>query len=88
LFWLSAWLSVQLPLPIHRPKDHPEGSPILANEVGDFAGTVVAALNNASEAWALGANDVINSTMPKSIKMYSLGEHDNSCSERHPECVQ
>jgi hypothetical protein len=39
--------------------------PILADEVGDFAGTVVAALNNASEAWALAANGVINSTNTK-----------------------
>lgn len=39
--------------------------PILADEVGDFAGTVVAALNNASEAWAFAANDVINSTNVK-----------------------
>ncbi|KAG0652861.1 Plasma membrane fusion prm1 [Hyphodiscus hymeniophilus] len=39
--------------------------PILANEVGDFANTVVLALNNASEAWAVSANDVINSTNTK-----------------------
>ena len=39
--------------------------PILANEVGDFAGTVVAALNNASEAWAVGTNGVISSTNDK-----------------------
>jgi hypothetical protein len=39
--------------------------PVLANEVGDFAGTVVNALNNASEAWALKANGVINSTNAK-----------------------
>ena len=39
--------------------------PILANEVGDFATTVVDALNNASEAWARSANGVINSTNVK-----------------------
>ena len=39
--------------------------PILANEVGDFAGTVVAALNNASEAWANDANGVISSANDK-----------------------
>lgn len=33
--------------------------PALANEVGDFAGVVVTALNNASTAWAVGANQVI-----------------------------
>jgi hypothetical protein len=36
--------------------------PTLANEVGDFAGVVVTALNNASTAWAVGANGVINDT--------------------------
>ncbi|APA16351.1 hypothetical protein SS1G_14299 [Sclerotinia sclerotiorum 1980 UF-70] len=36
--------------------------PALAAEVGDFAEHVVQALNNASEAWALGANSVINNT--------------------------
>jgi Tfp pilus assembly protein PilN len=35
-------------------------APVLANEVGDFAGTVVSALNNASEAWAVDANSVIS----------------------------
>lgn len=39
--------------------------PILTNEVGDFAGAVVKALNNASTAWANGANSVINSTNAK-----------------------
>ena len=39
--------------------------PILANEVGDFAGTVVAALNNASESWAASANGVIKTTNDK-----------------------
>jgi hypothetical protein len=39
--------------------------PVLANEVGDFANTVVTALNNASEAWAVSANDVISSTNAK-----------------------
>ena len=39
--------------------------PILANKVEDFADTVVAALNNASEAWAVSANGVINSTNTK-----------------------
>jgi len=39
--------------------------PVLADEVGDFANTVVAALNNASEAWAVSANDVISSTNDK-----------------------
>jgi len=39
--------------------------PVLANEVGDFADTVVKALNNASEAWAVSANGVINSTNAK-----------------------
>ncbi|PQE10524.1 plasma membrane fusion prm1 protein [Rutstroemia sp. NJR-2017a BVV2] len=36
--------------------------PALAAEVGDFANTVVLALNNASEQWAVGANAVINDT--------------------------
>ena len=36
--------------------------PILADEVGDFATAVVAALNNASEEWANSANGVIKST--------------------------
>lgn len=36
--------------------------PALADQVGDFAGTVVTALNNASEQWAIGANSVISST--------------------------
>lgn len=36
--------------------------PALANEVGDFAGVVVTALNNASTAWAVGANQVILNT--------------------------
>ena len=36
--------------------------PTLANEVGDFAGKVINVLNNASEAWAIGANDAITST--------------------------
>lgn len=36
--------------------------PALQNEVGDFAGTVVTALNNASTAWATAANGVITST--------------------------
>ena len=39
--------------------------PILANEVGHFADVVVNALNNASEAWAKGANTVVNSTNSK-----------------------
>jgi hypothetical protein len=39
--------------------------PILANEVGDFAGTVVAALHNASEEWAISANGVIKTTNDK-----------------------
>jgi hypothetical protein len=39
--------------------------PVLANEVGDFANSVVKALNNASEAWAVSANGVINSTNAK-----------------------
>lgn len=36
--------------------------PALANEVGDFAGKVVTALNNASEQWAIGTNHVIGET--------------------------
>ena len=36
--------------------------PALADEVGDFAGQVVNSLNNASEQWALGTNNVISST--------------------------
>lgn len=36
--------------------------PVLASQVGDFAETVVYALNNASEAWAVSANSVINTT--------------------------
>ena len=36
--------------------------PALAHEVGDFAGKVVDKLNNASEAWATGTNQVILST--------------------------
>lgn len=39
--------------------------PVLANEVGDFAQTVVYALNNASESWAVSANSVINNTNTK-----------------------
>lgn len=39
--------------------------PALANEVGDFAGTVVAALNNASEEWAISTNGVIKTTNDK-----------------------
>ncbi|RDW82206.1 hypothetical protein BP6252_03318 [Coleophoma cylindrospora] len=39
--------------------------PILANEVNNFADTVVNALNNASTAWAVAANGVINSTNTK-----------------------
>ena len=39
--------------------------PALASEVGQFANTVVTALNNASEAWAVSANDVISSTNTK-----------------------
>ncbi|CZR53173.1 related to PRM1 Pheromone-regulated multispanning membrane protein involved in membrane fusion during mating [Phialocephala subalpina] len=39
--------------------------PVLVHEVGDFADVVVSALNNASTAWALGANAVINSTNTK-----------------------
>jgi hypothetical protein len=39
--------------------------PVLANEVGDFADVVVNALNNASTAWARGANSVINDTNTK-----------------------
>jgi hypothetical protein len=36
--------------------------PELADKVGDFAQEVVGALTNASEAWAVSANEVINST--------------------------
>ena len=36
--------------------------PALAHQVGDFAGQVVTKLNNASEAWATGTNQVILST--------------------------
>jgi hypothetical protein len=36
--------------------------PALSSEVGDFAGTVVNALSNASEQWAVSANSVIEST--------------------------
>lgn len=39
--------------------------PKLADEVGEFADTVVYALNNASTAWAVAANSVINSTNTK-----------------------
>jgi len=39
--------------------------PILADEIGDFAATVVAALNNASEEWANSANGVIKTTNDK-----------------------
>ncbi|KAE8452865.1 hypothetical protein EG329_013137 [Mollisiaceae sp. DMI_Dod_QoI] len=39
--------------------------PILVHEIGDFADVVVDALKNASTAWALGANAVINSTNTK-----------------------
>jgi len=39
--------------------------PVLAHEVGNFADNVVSALNNASEAWAIDANGVINSTNVK-----------------------
>ncbi|KUJ18195.1 putative plasma membrane fusion protein prm1 [Mollisia scopiformis] len=39
--------------------------PVLVQEVGDFADVVVSALNNASTAWAIGANAVINSTNTK-----------------------
>lgn len=39
--------------------------PVLAHEVGDFAGDVVNALNASSTAWALDANKVINSTNVK-----------------------
>jgi hypothetical protein len=39
--------------------------PVLADQVGDFANTVVSALNNASTAWAFSANSVINSTNDK-----------------------
>ncbi|KAL3427145.1 plasma membrane fusion protein prm1 [Phlyctema vagabunda] len=36
--------------------------PKLANQVGDFADTVVGALDDASTAWAVSANSVINNT--------------------------
>ncbi|MCJ1227215.1 plasma membrane fusion protein prm1 [Toensbergia leucococca] len=36
--------------------------PALATQVGDFAGKVVTVLNNASEQWSNGANQVISST--------------------------
>ena len=36
--------------------------PVLATEVGDFAGKVIDTLNNASEQWAVGTNRVIDST--------------------------
>ncbi len=36
--------------------------PALANEIGDFAGKVVNALNNASTQWAIGTNKVIGQT--------------------------
>ncbi|PBP21480.1 putative Plasma membrane fusion protein prm1 [Diplocarpon rosae] len=36
--------------------------PELAAEVGDFSGMVVNAVNNASKAWSVSANQVINST--------------------------
>jgi len=39
--------------------------PALADKVGDFAGEVVGALNNASMAWAVSANGVIESTNKK-----------------------
>jgi HAMP domain-containing protein len=39
--------------------------PALAGEVGAFADTIVHSLNNASEAWAVSANAVINSTNTK-----------------------
>jgi hypothetical protein len=39
--------------------------PVLANQVENFADTVVNALNNASEQWAISANGVINSTNTK-----------------------
>ncbi|KAH8811824.1 putative plasma membrane fusion protein prm1 [Xylogone sp. PMI_703] len=39
--------------------------PALADEVGDFADKVVKALTNASEQWALDANNVINTTNTK-----------------------
>lgn len=39
--------------------------PALAGEVGAFADKVVGALNNSSEAWAVSANGVINSTNTK-----------------------
>jgi len=39
--------------------------PVLAQEVGDFAGVVVSALTNASEEWANGANSVISNANDK-----------------------
>ena len=36
--------------------------PALANQVGEFAGKVVKILDNASEQWAIGTNNVIDST--------------------------
>ena len=36
--------------------------PALANEIGGFAGKVVNSLNNASEQWAIGTNQVITAT--------------------------
>jgi hypothetical protein len=39
--------------------------PALATQVGSFAGTVVTALNNASEQWAVSANGVIKQTNTK-----------------------
>lgn len=39
--------------------------PALANQVGEFSGTVVLALKNASEQWAVGANGVVTSTNTK-----------------------
>jgi len=39
--------------------------PVLAEEIGDFGATVVAALNNASEEWANSANGVIKTTNDK-----------------------
>lgn len=39
--------------------------PALTNEVGNFADKVVASLTNASTQWAIGTNDIINSTNAK-----------------------
>lgn len=39
--------------------------PVLTNQVGDFADKVVMQLNNASEQWAIGTNDIINTTNAK-----------------------